>query len=215
MIKESMLRDADAIYRRVVPAGNYWMHVIQKGQTLRLLDLEGNQAADTLFFNADDPGERYSASDTIREQGNIYLTAGSVLLSDICRPMLTITADTVGRHDTLGGACATESNTVRYALEKKSMHACRDSYLLAIAENEQYGLSKRDIGHNINFFMNVPVTPDGGLTFEDGLSAPGKYVEMTAHMNVIVLISNCPQLNNPCNAYNPTPIEVLIWGKGS
>ncbi|MGO4683274.1 urea amidolyase associated protein UAAP2 [Hyphomicrobium sp. 2TAF46] len=215
MIKESTLRDADAIYRRVVPAGNYWMHVVQKGQTLRLLDLEGNQAADTLFFNADDPGERYSASDTIREQGNIYLTAGSVLLSDICRPMLTITADTVGRHDTLGGACATESNTVRYALEKKSMHACRDSYLLAIAENEQYGLSKRDIGHNINFFMNVPVTPDGGLTFEDGLSAPGKYVEMIAHMNVIVLISNCPQLNNPCNAYNPTPIEVLIWGKGS
>ncbi|MBS0270734.1 MAG: urea carboxylase-associated family protein [Proteobacteria bacterium] len=215
MIKESTLRDADAIYRRVVPAGNYWMHVVHKGQTLRLLDLEGNQAADTLFFNADDPGERYSASDTIREQGNIYLTAGSVLLSDICRPMLTISADTVGRHDTLGGACATESNTVRYALEKKSMHACRDSYLLAIAENEQYGLSKRDIGHNINFFMNVPVTPDGGLTFEDGLSAPGKYVEMIAHMNVIVLISNCPQLNNPCNAYNPTPIEVLIWGKRS
>lgn len=214
MIKESTLREGDAIYRRIVPAGEYWMHVVCEGETLRLLDLEGNQAADTLFFNADDPAERYSASDTIREQGNIYLTAGSVLRSDICRPMLTITADTVGRHDTLGGACATESNTVRYALEKKSMHACRDSYLLAIAENEQYGLSKRDIGHNINFFMNVPVTPDGGLTFEDGLSAPGKYVEMTAHMNVIVLISNCPQLNNPCNAYNPTPIEVFIWGKG-
>ena len=214
MIKESTLREADAIYRQVIPAGTYWMHVVQKGQTLRLLDLEGNQAADTLFFNADDPAERYSASDTIREQGNIYLTAGTVLMSDICRPMLTITADTVGRHDTLGGACATESNTVRYALEKKSMHACRDSYLLAIAENEQYGLSKRDIGHNINFFMNVPVTPEGGLTFEDGLSAPGKYVEMTAHMNVIVLISNCPQLNNPCNAYNPTPIEALIWGEG-
>ncbi len=214
MIKESPLHEADAIYRHVIPAGNYWMHVVKKGQTLRLLDLEGNQAADTLFFNADDPAERYSASDTIREQGNIYLTAGTVLISDICRPMLTITGDTVGRHDTLGGACATESNTVRYALEKKSMHACRDSYLLAIAENEQYGLSKRDIGHNINFFMNVPVTPDGGLTFEDGLSAPGKYVEMTAHMNVIVLISNCPQLNNPCNAYNPTPIEALIWGEG-
>ncbi|HML28413.1 MAG TPA: urea carboxylase-associated family protein [Hyphomicrobium sp.] len=215
MLKESTYRDADAIYRRIVPAGEYWMHVVLEGETFRILDLEGNQAADTLFFNADDPGERYSASDTIREQGNIYLTAGTVLLSDRCRPMLTITADTVGRHDTIGGACATESNTVRYALEKKSMHACRDSYMLAIAENEQYGLSKRDIGHNINFFMNVPVTPDGGLTFEDGLSAPGKYVEMTAHMNVIVLISNCPQLNNPCNAYNPTPIEVLVWAKGA
>jgi uncharacterized protein len=215
MIKESTFHDADAIYRRIVPAGDYWMHIVCEGETFRILDLEGNQAADTLFFNADDPGERYSASDTIREQGNIYLTAGTVLRSDLCRPMLTITADTVGRHDTLGGACATESNTVRYALEKKSMHACRDSYMLAIAENEQYGLSKRDIGHNINFFMNVPVTPDGGLTFEDGLSAPGKYVEMTAHMNVIVLISNCPQLNNPCNAYNPTPVEVLIWAKGA
>ncbi len=215
MIKASSFSDADAIYRRTIPAGDYWMHVVLEGETFRILDLEGNQAADTLFFNADDPGERYSASDTIREQGNIYLTAGTVLLSDLCRPMLTITADTVGRHDTLGGACATESNTVRYALEKKSIHACRDSYMLAIAENEHYGLSKRDIGHNINFFMNVPVTPDGGLTFEDGLSAPGKYVEMTAHMNVIVLISNCPQLNNPCNAYNPTPIEVLVWAKGA
>jgi urea carboxylase-associated protein 1 len=125
--------------------------------------------------------------------------------------MLTITADTVGRHDTIGGACSTESNTVRYALDKKSMHACRDSFLLAVAENDHYGLGKRDIAHNINFFMNVPVTPDGGLEFADGLSAPGKYVEMVAEMNVIVLISNCPQLNNPCNAYNPTPIEVLIW----
>lgn len=214
MIKESTLSPDAARYRKVVGAGDYWMQVVNKGETFRILDLEGNQAADTLFFNADDSAERYSASDTIREQGNIYLSAGSVLLSDMCRPMLTITADTVGRHDTLGGACATESNTVRYALEKKTMHACRDSFLLAVAENPHYGLTKRDIGHNINFFMNVPVTHDGGLTFEDGLSAPGKYVEMTAHMNVIALISNCPQLNNPCNAYNPTPIEVLIWARG-
>ncbi len=215
MIKESHLAADTASYREIVLAGKYWMHVVKKGQTFRIFDLEGNQAADTLFFNAADPHERYSATDTIREQGNVYLTAGTVLMSDLCNPMLTITADTVGRHDTLGGACATESNTVRYALEKKSMHACRDSYLLAVAENEHYGLDKRDIGHNINFFMNVPVTPQGGLTFEDGLSAPGKYVEMRAEMDVIVLISNCPQLNNPCNAYNPTPIEVLIWDEGA
>lgn len=211
MIKESTLDAKTATYRNVVAAGDYWMHVVKRGETLRIVDLEGNQAADTLFFNADDPHERYSASDTIREQGNVFITAGTTILSDLCRPMLTVTADTVGRHDTLGGACATESNTVRYALEKKSMHACRDSYLLAVAENENFGLTKRDIGHNINFFMNVPVTADGGLSFADGLSAPGKYVELRAEMNTIVLISNCPQLNNPCNAYNPTPIEVLIW----
>lgn len=215
MIKESNLQPETASYRKIVPAGDYWMHVVKRGQTLRLVDVEGNQAADTLFYNADDPHERYSATDTIREQGNVYIGAGTNILSDLCRPMLTVTADTVGRHDTLGGACATESNTVRYALEKKSMHACRDSYLLALAENEKFGLTKRDIGHNINFFMNVPVTPEGGLTFADGLSAPGKYVELRAVMNVIVLISNCPQLHNPCNAYNPTPIEVLVWTEGT
>ncbi|MGB1222127.1 MAG: urea amidolyase associated protein UAAP2, partial [Alcanivoracaceae bacterium] len=177
------------------------------------LDLEGNQAADTLFFNASDPSERYSAVDTLREQGNVYLTAGSSLRSNLNNIMLDVVADTCGRHDTLGGACATESNTVRYDLEKRCMHACRDSWMLAIAEHPEFGIAKQDIGHNINFFMNVPVTEDGGLTFEDGISAPGKYVELTARMDVIVLISNCPQLNNPCNGYNPTPIEVLVWGQ--
>ncbi|MBF1800340.1 urea amidolyase associated protein UAAP2 [Alloalcanivorax profundimaris] len=211
MIKESELTPEQAAFREVVPAGDYFLKVVRAGETLRILDLEGNQAADTLFYNADDPAERYSAMDTVREQGNVYLTAGSVLRSNRNNPMLEITADTCGRHDTLGGACATESNTVRYDLGKRTMHACRDSWMLAINENEEYGLSKRDIAHNINFFMNVPVTAEGGLTFEDGISAPGKYVEMKALMNITVLISNCPQLNNPCNGYDPTPIEVLIW----
>ena len=211
MIQESQLDPSQAVLRQTVLAGDYYLHVVKRGQTIRILDLEGNQAADTLFYNADDPAERYSAIDTIREQGNIYLTAGSKLLSTQCNEMLEIVADTCGRHDTLGGACATESNTVRYALEKKCMHACRDSWMLAVAEHEELGIGKRDITHNINFFMNVPVTPEGQLTFEDGISDAGKYVEMKALMNVIVLISNCPQLNNPCNAYNPTPIEVLVW----
>ena len=211
MIRESGLVADNARYREVIDAGDYWMKVVSKGQTLRILDLEGNQAADTLFYSAADPTERYSAMDTIREQGNVFLTAGTKLISTEGNVLLEIVADTCGRHDTLGGACATESNTVRYALEKKCMHACRDSWLLAVAENEHLGLSKRDITHNINFFMNVPVTADGGLTFADGISAPGKYVELRAEMDVIVLISNCPQLNNPCNAYNPTPVEILVW----
>lgn len=211
MIIESKLQPKDAIISDTVDAGDYYLKTIEKGQTVRILDLEGNQAADTLFYNANDVSERYSAIDTVREQGNVYLTAGTVLMTNDCNPMLEIVADTCGRHDTLGGACATESNTVRYALEKKCMHACRDSWLLAIAENEVLGLNKADITHNINFFMNVPVTADGKLTFADGISGAGKYVELTALMDTIILISNCPQLNNPCNAYNPTPVEVLIW----
>ena len=211
MLTESTLKADVAISRTLIDAGDYFIGVVKAGQTLRILDLEGNQAADTLFYSATDPSERYSAMDTIREQGNVYLTTGSVLRSNENTPMLEIVADTCGRHDTLGGACATESNTVRYALEKRCMHACRDSWMLAIAEHPEYGISKRDISHNINFFMNVPVTEAGGLTFEDGISAPGKYVELKALMDVVVLISNCPQLNNPCNGYNPTPVELLVW----
>ncbi|MET3077515.1 MULTISPECIES: urea amidolyase associated protein UAAP2 [Pantoea] len=211
MIIESQRNPAEARFQQQIDAGDYWLQRIEAGQTLRITDLEGNQAADTLFFNADDTAERYSMSDTLRGQNNVFLTAGSVLRSNFDRPMLTITADTCGRHDTLGGACSCESNTVRYDLEKRHMHSCRDSWMLAVAEQPEFGLTRRDITHNINFFMNVPVTQDGGLTFADGISAPGKYVEMLAHINVLVLISNCPQLNNPCNGYNPTPILVSVW----
>jgi len=211
MITESPLTTDSAITSIKVPAGDYLLHTIKSGQTFRITDLEGNQAADSLFYNAANPAERYSAMDTIRSQGNVYLSAGSTLLSNYGNPLLTIVADTCGRHDTLGGACATESNTVRYALEKRCMHACRDSWMKAIADHPEAGLSKRDITHNINFFMNVPITEDGGLTFEDGISAPGKYVEMKAHMDVYFLLSNCPQLNNPCNGYNPTPVLISVW----
>jgi len=208
-LTESTRQLADAIHRETLAAGEPWLRELKAGQTLRIHDLEGNQAVDTLFYNAADPRERYDAQRTLRRQRNIYLTTGTVLYSNLGHPMLTIVADTCGRHDTLGGACAQESNTVRYALEKRYMHSCRDNYLHACAHDGR--LSKRDLAANVNFFMNVPVTPTGGLTFEDGISAPGKYVELRAEMDVIVLISNCPQLNNPCNAYNPTPAELAIW----
>lgn len=209
-IIESELDVSRAAKNEVVPAGEPWLGVIKAGQTFRIVDMEGNQAVDTLFYNADDPEERYSANDTIREQGNIYLSVGSKLLSNRGNTLLNIAADTCGRHDTLGGACSAESNTVRYALDKRGMHNCRDSFLKALAHN-RYGLSKRDLSSNINFFMNVPVTPAGELTFADGISAAGRYVELRAETDVLVLISNCPQLNNPCNAFNPTPVQLLIW----
>lgn len=207
---ESSLDRKHAIYDAVVNAGDPWIHMIKKGQVLRIVDLEGNQAVDTLFYNAHNAEERYSAADTVRAQGALYLTAGTRLMSTEGNVMLTIIADTCGRHDTLGGACSCESNAVRYGLDKRPMHSCRDSFLYALAHYDG-NLSKRDITSNINFFMNVPVTPAGSLEFADGVSAPGKYVEMRAEMDVLCLISNCPQLNNPCNAYNPTPIRVLIW----
>lgn len=210
-LTESSRDPATASWSAILPAGEPWIRMIKQGQVLRILDLKGNQAVDTFFYNANDPLEHYSANDTIREQENIYLTTGTALLSDEGNVLMSIVADTCGRHDTLGGACAAESNTVRYALDKKPMHSCRDNFLLALSSWEPNELDKRDIGSNINFFMNVPVTPEGGLTFEDGISDAGKYVELKAEVDVIVLISSCPQLNNPCNAYNPTPVELIVW----
>jgi hypothetical protein len=206
----SSLQPEDAASSFVVAAGDPFVREILKGQVVRVVDVEGNQSADILFFNAHDYSDRYSTQDTIREQLNIYLTAGSKLLSIEGNVLLTIVADTCGRHDTLGGACATESNMVRYAIEKRHMHACRQSFLRGI-QQWKHGLEKRDLASNINFFMNVPVTSDGDLHFGDGVSGPGKYVELRAEMDVLMLISNCPQLNNPCNAFNPTPLQVLVW----
>jgi len=214
MLTTSQLIPEHAVIDEVCPAGEPWMGLVKKGQIFRILDLEGNQAVDTLFYNADDPEERYSAADTIQRQANLYLTTGSILFSSEGNPMATIVADTCGRHDTLGGACAAESNTVRYALDKKPMHSCCDNFMHALVHCDcahHLNMTKRDITANINFFMNVPVTSNGGLSFADGISAPGKYVEIRAAMNLAVLISNCPQLNNPCNAYNPTPVRLLVW----
>ena len=210
----SKLKPETAVLNQICNAGDPWMAEVKKGQVFRILDLEGNQAVDTLFYNASNAEERYSAVDTIARQAKLYLTTGSVLYSTEGNPMLTIVADTCGRHDTIGGACSAESNTTRYDLAKRPMHSCRDSFMHALNHCEcaiHRHMSKRDITANINFFMNVPVTADGALSFADGISGAGKYVEMRAEMDVVVLISNCPQLNNPCNAYNPTPIQLLVW----
>jgi urea carboxylase-associated protein 1 len=211
-LKESPLDPRAALLDVVVPAGEPWLGRVAAGNFIRIVDLEGNQAVDTLFYSAADLRERYSATETIRAQGALYLTTGTELRSTEDRTLLTIVADTCGRHDTIGGACSAESNTVRYGHHTRPMHNCRDSFLRAAAQSG-LALTKRDLTCNINFFMNVPVTPEGGLTFEDGVSAGGKYVELRAAMDVLCLISNCPQLNNPCNAYNPTPVRVLIWGR--
>lgn len=210
-IVESKLDPANAVYEFDHPSGTPWMHEIKRGQVFRIVDLEGNQAVDTLFYNARDTHERYSLTHTMLAQENLYLGVGTRIMSSENRAMLTIVADTCGRHDTVGGgACSCESNTVRYALEKRFMHSCRDNFMLGIAKHPS-SLHKRDVVSNINFFMNVPMTPAGRLTFEDGISGPGKYVELRAEMDILILISNCPQLNNPANGYNPTPVRYLVW----
>jgi urea carboxylase-associated protein 1 len=193
----------------IVPARAPWDHVVGAGQTLRMVDLEGNQAIDFLMYVLADDAERYSAQDTIAAQGNIFLRAGSVLLSNEGRPMATVTGTSVAYHDTIGGACSCESNTLRYGHHTKGQHACVENFLQA---NARHGRGKRDMVSNINWFMNVPVEADGALGIVDGISAPGLYVDIRAEMDIVAVVSNCPQINNPCNGFNPTPVRMIIAG---
>jgi len=205
----SGLQPADAVLDVVVQAGDGWTGELAASSTFRIVDLHGNQAVDTLFYDARDVTNRYSAFDTVREQGAAYLTTGSVLLSQRCDPLVTVVADTCGRHDTLGGACSRGSNVVRYGEHTRDQHSCRTTF---VRQAQAWPtLRPSDLTHNVNFFMNVPLTAEGGLTFEDGVSAPGKYVELRADRDVLVVISNCPQLNNPCNGYDPTAVRLLGW----
>jgi urea carboxylase-associated protein 1 len=197
------------VSRTVVPARAPWSSVVRAGETLTITDLHGNQAVDFLVYDAHDTSVRYSAPDTIHAQGNLFLTTGSVLLSNEHTPLMTVTADDVGRHDTVGGACSKESNTLRYGHHTWSQHACVDNFL---AEGARHGLGKRDLVSNINWYMNVPVEKDGTLGIVDGISAPGLSLTLRAERDVLVLVSNCPQINNPCNGFEPTAVEMTITG---
>jgi urea carboxylase-associated protein 1 len=193
----------------VVPPRSPWSGVIPAGGSIEIVDLSGNQAVDFLFYLASDTSERYSAPDTVTHQGSIFLTEGSELRSNLGRTILTIVADDVGRHDTIGGACSKESNTLRYGQHTKGQHACVENFL---SEGSRWGLGKRDLVSNINWYMNVPVEEDGVLGIVDGISAPGLSVKLEAHFDVLALVSNCPQINNPCNGFDPTAVRIVVEG---
>lgn len=193
----------------VVPARAPWSGVVPAGATLEIVDEGGNQAVDCLLYNAHRTEERYSAQDTISARGNIFLTTGSELRSNEGNVLMRVVSDTCGRHDTIGGACSQESNTLRYGHHTRHQHACVENFL---QEGARYGLGKRDLVSNINWFMNVPVEADGTLGIVDGISAPGLHVVLEAVMDTLVLISNCPQINNPCNGFDPTPVRLVIRG---
>jgi len=195
------------VYARDVPAEAPWSHIIRRGQTLRIIDSEGQQAVDALLYCAESPAERYSAQDTLRMQRSAYVGLGTALVSNKGRVMARITADSCGQHDTSAGCCSCESNAVRFGEQTKYQHACRENFILELS---RHGLTKRDIVANLNFFMNVPIDPSGNFTVVDGISAPGNYVDIAAEIDVLFVISNCPQINNPCNGFNPTPIRVEI-----
>ena len=198
---------SEVICDQVIEARAPWSYIVPAGATLRIIDLEGNQAVDCLLYNAADTHERYSAADTMSHSGGIYLATGSELMSNEGNLLMTITGSTVVRHDTVGGACSRESNTLRYGHHTWAQHACVENFL---HEGSKFNMGKRDIVPNINFFMNVPIEADGSLGIVDGLSAPEMYVDLLAAMDTLVVVSNCPQINNPCNGFKPTPVRMVV-----
>lgn len=204
---ELALLGSEVIYDQIVNPRGPWSHIVAAGDHLTIVDLEGNQAVDTLFFAADDYTARYSFQTTIAEQGNIFLRTGTILRDQEGHPLVALSADEVGTHDTIGGACSQESNTLRYGHYSKHQHACVENFL---QEAAKYGMGKRDLVGNVNFFMNVPVEDDGTLGIVDGISAPGKRLAVTALRDTLVLVSNCPQMNNPCNGFNPSAVRMII-----
>jgi urea carboxylase-associated protein 1 len=201
------LADGAILLDEVVPARAPWSAVVSRGDILTIVDVGGNQSGDCLLYNARDTDERYSVPDTIARSGNVYVRTGTVLRSNEGNPLATVVANEIDRQDTIGGACGKESNTLRYGHHTAAEHGCRENFLAAAAK---YGMGARDIVSNLNWFMNVPIEADGTLGIVDGISGPGKRVAFRAEMDILVLVSNCPQMNNPCNDFNPTPLRMIV-----
>src|SRR5438445_6270020 len=163
----SSMSASTAIYVHDIPAERPGSYALKKGQTLRIIDSEGQQAVDALLYCLANPTERYSAQDTLRTQGSAYVDVGTRLISNKGRVMARIIADTCGRHDTSAGCCSCESNAVRVGEATKHQHACRENF---IHELGRHGMTKRDIVSNVNLFMNVPIDPAGNFPVLDGIS---------------------------------------------
>jgi urea carboxylase-associated protein 1 len=190
----------------IIPARAGWSRELTRGQVLRLVDLQGRQAVDFLCYNAHDPEDRYAAADTMKINGNIFIRKDTVLYSVNCNPMFTVVDDTCGFHDTIGGCCSSALNRKRYG--KPDDPSCRQNFLGELA---RYGMGPRDMAANVNFFMYVPVAADGAMDMGPSISKPGDYVDLRAEMDVLAVISNCPQMNNPVNDFNPTPVRAIIY----
>lgn len=199
-------RDGGSIvHRETVAAGQPWGRIIRRGEVLEIMDLAGQQAVDFLCFDADNPRDRYCASNTIKVQKRPFIGLGSVLYSDRGEPLFTVVADTLGNHDTLYGCCSNANNRLRYGAPPGPN--CYDNFRAALGA---FGLDESSIVANINFFMRVPVAGDRPVEVEADASPAGSRVALRAERNVLAVLSNCPQMHNPCNGYDPTPIGVVV-----
>ena len=189
----------------IVDAKQPWSGLVKRGQVLTIKDTHGQQAVDFLCYDADNTADRYAATNTVKVQGNVYVGNGTVLYADSGKPLLTVIEDTVGRHDTIYGCCSNPNNKLRYDVE--TTESCYTNFT---QELQKHGMDVTSIVPNVNWFMSVPVLTDGSAGVAEAALTPGSFVRLRAECNVLAVLSNCPQMHNPCNGYKPTPIEVWI-----
>ncbi|MGB9140855.1 MAG: DUF1989 domain-containing protein [Aestuariivirga sp.] len=193
------------ILDEIVAARRPWGGRIAANDVLTITDLEGQQAVDFLCFDGRNPQDRYNATNTVKVQGNIFVGLDSVLYSDSGAPLMTVIEDTVGRHDTIYGCCSNPNNFLRYGV--RTTESCYSNFETIL---QRFDLDRSSIVPNVNWFMSVPVLADGKAGVAAAAFKPGSHVALKAERDVLAVLSNCPQMHNPCNGYNPTPIRVTV-----
>jgi urea carboxylase-associated protein 2 len=207
-----MKEGGQLLYREGLRGGQMWSRVVRRGQILRLTDVEGGASVAALFFNARQPLERYNMADTLKAQHTAFLTRGHVLYSDMGRILMSIVEDSAGWHDTFTGhmdaaASASKFGRGTYQALRNDFH--RDTRSNFLIELGKHGLGKRDLVPNLNFFVKVTVSEDGGLRFQPAQGA-GCHVSLRAEMDVLVVLSNTPHPLDPRTSYAPRPVELVL-----
>jgi len=198
-----------AIRDEIVPAKGVTAFEMLAGQTVRIEDVEGQQAVDLICYNLENLAEKFWAAHTAKLNGTVYVTIGHVLYSDQANPMMTFVEDTVGVNDIICGSCSHVLDVLRYGEEKAAPKGCMDLFEESI---RPWGLERKDVPMCLNIFLDYPVEEGGHVAIDkDAPSKPGDHVDLRAEMDLLVSITACPQENNPCNGFNPTPIRVAVY----
>lgn len=193
------------VFDEVVPARGRLAFPMYAGQVCRIVDLEGKQVADFLCFDLHDNDDKLSVNNTLLMNRTIHISKGHSLYSTRATKLMTIIEDHCGVHDLIAGSCSEGTNRVRYGV--RGTPNCRSNFELAL---EPYGIPLSEIPYSFNIFMNVPVTTEKTEIIEP-VSKPGDFIDLKAERDLLIAISNCPQERNPCNGFNPTPIEVIAY----
>jgi uncharacterized protein len=197
--------------------GSHWSGVLRRGTTLRLTDVEGGANVAALFYNYEDRLERYNMADTLKAQHTAYLTKGYVCYSDMGRVLCSLTEDTSGWHDTLAGVSNADMVTDKYGrtrFQEQRNDFYKNGYDGLVGELGKYGLGKRDIVANVNFFSKVTVDSDGRMHFQPGASKAGSYVDLRFEMNALVVLSTCQHPLDPEPAYHPRYVRLAAFASG-